>query len=181
MEVPRAGTGSPCTSLLFLEGHLQAAQRSLPRLCSSQCQIHLGVKGGLGWDGVGHPRRYFFPFLLPFAGSPSVPSAFQSQEPSSCPWAGWLIVQPQHVPSPSVTLLLPPLLWSEEGDIHPCFPSGSLVPVPPSPTSSFRLSVRQGASQSIWIPSVTSRAAAGNSPHFLVSPITQLHNGATWT
>lgn len=70
------GQAPPCTSLLFLEGHLQAAQRSVPRLCSSQCQIHLGVKGGLGRDGVGHPRRYFFPFLLPFAGSPSIPSAF---------------------------------------------------------------------------------------------------------
>lgn len=181
LEVPRAGTNSPCTSLLFLEGHLQAAQRSVPSLCSSQCQIHLGVKGGLGRDGMGWDTQgdisFLFSFLLQEAHR--FPLHF-TQEPSSCPWAGWLIVQPQHVPSPSVTLLLTPLVWSEEGDIHLCFPSESLVPVPPSPTSSFRLSMRQGASQSIWIPSVTSCVAAGNSPHFLVSPITQLHNGATW-
>lgn len=180
--MPRAGTGSPLHfSVIFRRAFAgsaavgaKAVLKSMPNSLGSQ------GRSGTGRDGVGHPRRYFFPFLLPFAGSPLIPSAFQSQEPSSCPWAGWLIVQPQHVPSPSVSLLLPPLVWSEEGDIYPCFPSESLVPVPPSPTSSFRLSMRQGASQSIWIPSVTSCVAAGNSPHFLVSPITQLHNGATW-
>lgn len=139
LEVPRAGTNSPCTSLLFLEGHLQAAQRSVPRLCSSQCQIHLGVKGGLGRDGVGHPRRYFFPFLLPFAGSPLIPSAFQSQEPSSCPWAGWLIVQPQNVPSPSVTLLLPLLCGQKRGTSIPASllnPSSQSLPAQPVPSGS---------------------------------------------
>lgn len=111
----------------------KAVLKSMPNSLGSQ------GRSGTGRDGVGHPRRYFFPFLLPFAGSPSIPSAFQSQEPSSCPWAGWLIVQPQNVPSPSVTLLLPLLCGQKRGTSIPASllnPSSQSLPAQPVPSGS---------------------------------------------